>query len=211
MTHRLLEVFLDAAHGRFPPVDGAVTFLPGLPNGNRAIVALTGHAYVATDQSADEFGDLHLDGFGAALSPTAILRVAGSGEIGVNDVTLVARGTGRGIKTPITETWDNHPRVAHARRLRFDVEVYGDGEGFVTLSNGLAGRTEMSIEIADTAVSSGTGRRLILDAVAGVAADEYVFAAVSPGNARSLRSFLAAGFIPIGSEVIIDRRSSRLS
>jgi hypothetical protein len=31
-----------------------------------------------------------------------------------------------------------------------------------------------------------------------------VFAAVSPGNARSLRSFLAAGFVPIGGEVIID-------
>ena len=174
-------------------------------------MALTGHAFIATDQSANDFDDLHLDGFGAALSPTAITRAAGNGEIGVNDVTLVARGTGQGIKTPITDAWDNHPRVAHARRLRSNVEVYGDGEGFVTLGNGLAGRIEMSIEISDTALSSGTGRRLILDAVAGVADGEYVFAAVSPGNARSLRSFLAAGFIPIGSEVLIDLRSSKPS
>ena len=63
----------------------------------------------------------------------------------------------------------------------------------------------MSIEIADTARSSGLGRRLILDAVGGVPAGDHLFAAVSPGNARSLRSFLAAGFVPIGSELIIDR------
>jgi hypothetical protein len=29
-----------------------------------------------------------------------------------------------------------------------------------------------------------------------------VFAAVAPGNARSLRAFLAEGFVPLGSEVI---------
>ncbi len=211
MTHPLLAVLLDAANGRFPPADGAVTFLPGLSDGNRAIVALTGHAYVATDQAADEFDDLVLDGFGAALSPTAMLRVAGNGEIGVNDVVLVARGTGRGMQTPITDTWDDHPRVAHARHLRSNVEVYGTDEGFVTLSTGLAGRVEMSVEIADTELSSGIGRRLILDGVAGVSDDQYVFAAVAPGNARSLRSFLAAGFIPIGGEVIIDRNTSEAS
>jgi RimJ/RimL family protein N-acetyltransferase len=32
---------------------------------------------------------------------------------------------------------------------------------------------------------------------------EPVFAAVSPGNARSLRALLACGFTPIGSEVLL--------
>jgi hypothetical protein len=32
---------------------------------------------------------------------------------------------------------------------------------------------------------------------------ELLFAAVAPGNARSLRSFLSRGFVPIGSEVLI--------
>lgn len=36
-----------------------------------------------------------------------------------------------------------------------------------------------------------------------VPAGEPVFAAVAPGNARSLRTFLATGFVPIGSEVIL--------
>jgi hypothetical protein len=34
--------------------------------------------------------------------------------------------------------------------------------------------------------------------------NEPVFAAVSPGNARSLRAFLAAGFVPLGSEALIE-------
>jgi hypothetical protein len=34
-------------------------------------------------------------------------------------------------------------------------------------------------------------------------AGEPLFAAVSPGNARSLRAFLAVGFTPVASEVII--------
>jgi hypothetical protein len=204
MTHPLLDVMLNAARGAFPPVDGAVTFLPGLPGGNRAIVALTGHAFIAADLDASDFDGIELDGFGAALAPAAVLRVAGDGRIGVNDVTLVAPGTGRGTSAPTTTAWDDHPRVRYARQLRSNVVVRGDDRGFVTLSEGLAGRTEMSIELADPASSAGLGRRLILDAVGGVPEGEYVFAAVSPGNARSLRSFLAAGFVPIGSEVIID-------
>lgn len=209
VTHPLLDVMLDAARGKFPAVDGAVTFLPELPGGNRAIVALTGHAFIAADLVASDFGDIKLDGFGATLAPAAVVRVAGDGEIGVNDVTLVATGTGRGTKSRVTTAWDDHPRVRHARRLRTNVTVYGDDGGFFTLSNGLAGRMEMSIEITDTGTSTGNGRRLIRDAVGGVPDGQYLFAAVSPGNARSLRSFLAAGFLPIGSEVVIDRSSLR--
>jgi hypothetical protein len=156
MTHPLLDVMLDAARGEFPPVDGAVTFLPGLPGGNRAIVALTGHAFIAADLDAGDFDGIELDGFGAALAPAAVLRVAGDGRIGVNDVTLVARGTSRGTSAPTTTAWDDHPRVRYARRLRSNVVVRGDERGFVTLSEGLAGRTEMSIELADPAGSSGS-------------------------------------------------------
>ncbi|RIQ11374.1 hypothetical protein DY240_28965 [Jiangella rhizosphaerae] len=36
-----------------------------------------------------------------------------------------------------------------------------------------------------------------------VPAGEPVFAAVTPGNARSLRAFLACGFTPVGSEVLL--------
>ena len=47
------------------------------------------------------------------------------------------------------------------------------------------------------------GRALLHDALGLVAAGEPVLAAVAPGNAASLRAFLACGFVPIGSEVLI--------
>jgi hypothetical protein len=74
-----------------------------------------------------------------------------------------------------------HPRVARARRLRREVAVYVDpaGRGLVTL-----------------------GRRL---APAGAP----LFAQVSPGNAASLRAFLAAGFRPVGAEVLLLRDTVR--
>lgn len=72
----------------------------------------------------------------------------------------------------------------------------------MTVAVGLAGRTEISVEVS-TAARKGTGRALIGEALRLVPAGEPVFAAVAPGNARSLRAFVAEGFTPLGSEVII--------
>jgi hypothetical protein len=69
----------------------------------------------------------------------------------------------------------------------------------VTVAAGLAGRTELSVEAA----VPGTGRALIRAALGSVPVGEPVFAAVAPGNARSLRAFLAEGFVPLGSEVLM--------
>jgi len=205
MTHPLLDVMTSAAHGVFPRADGSVSFLPELPHGNRAIVALTGHAYIAAGLSAEHFDDVTVDGFGGALAPAAVLRVADGGVVGVHDVILVAPGTGTGLRTPVTSMWDGHDRVRHARHLRTAVVVYGDERGFVTVGHGLAGRPEMSVEIADSSSSAGVGRGFIADACGAVPVGQHIFAAVAPGNARSLRAFLAAGFHPIGSEIIIVR------
>lgn len=82
--------------------------------------------------------------------------------------------------------------------------MYGDARGLVTLADGLAGRRELSIELWSP--EDGTrhrGRSLLADALTLVPAGEPVFAAVAPGNARSLRSFLACGFQPLGSEVVL--------
>ena len=204
MTHPLLPVLEGAAAGHHPPVDGAVTFLPELADGNRAIVALTGHAFICT-ADPEALGDLSLDGFGAALHPGAVLRIADGGIVGVNDVILVAPGRGGGTDLAETGAWDDHHRVRHARRLRSDVTVLGGTSGFVTIAAGLAGRRELSIEVADPGAEPGLGRRLLDQARRAVDPGAWLFAAVSPGNARSLRSFLAAGFTPIGSELIIDR------
>ena len=99
--HPLLEVLEAAAQGNPPPVDGGVTFFPELTGGNRAIVALTGHACLCTDQGPDAFADLELDGFGAALDPLAVLRLADGGRIGVNDAILVIEGNRWWGRSPV--------------------------------------------------------------------------------------------------------------
>ncbi|HLE95408.1 MAG TPA: hypothetical protein VI689_03420 [Acidimicrobiia bacterium] len=199
--HPLLTVFLSAAQGAFPPVDGAVTYLPPLPDGLEAVVSFSGHAFVASRLAEDEFADLEPDGYGTVLHPRLLLRMAGpTGIVGIIDATLVARGTGGGSLQERTDL-DDHPRVRYARSIRQEIRVFGDESGLITLGKGLAGRTEMSIETFGS--GERRGRALIDEAVALVAPGEPLFAAVSPGHARSLRAFLSRGFVPLGSEVIV--------
>lgn len=225
MVHPLLDALHDTASGRHQPVDGGVTFVPELNDGIRAIVAFTGHAFVATSQDGDSLADLSLDGFGSALAPSAVLRIADGRTIGSNDVILAARGrgpgpgNGPGERATGTETgtetlrldsdlgptdmWDTHPRVCYARSLRTNVQVNGDEHGFFTLADGLAGRQELSIELVDPGARPGLGRALLRQALSSIEPGSWLFAAVAPGNARSLRAFLASGFVPLGSEIIL--------
>jgi len=212
--HPLLRLFLDAADGRFPPVDGGVTVLGPLPGGLECSVAFTGHAVIATSLPAAEVHRMNPDGFGASLAPDLLRGLAGpKGRIGVVDVTLAARGTGGADTTGATDAaprlseradLEGHPRVVYARELRTRVRTFGDERGLVTLADGLGGRRELSTELHEPQNGvHGLGRSLPLDALSLVPAGEPVFAAVSPGNSRSLRAFLAAGFTPVGSEVVV--------
>lgn len=114
---------------------------------------------------------------------------------------LAARGTGGSPKLTQRQDVEQTHRVRYARQVRTEVRVFGDERGFVTLAAGLAGRRELSIELERP--GAGLGRSLLLDALTLVPEGEPLFAAVSPGNARSLRAFLAAGFVPLGSESLI--------
>ncbi len=204
MDHPLLARFLDAAAGRFPPADGSVVFVDPLRGGLEAVVGFTGFAVIATRLDEADFADLAVDGFGAALQPEVLLRLADGGEVHSNDLTMVTTGTGPDPDAlPPTDRWDDHPRVRFARSLRSAVVVHGDETGFVTIARGLAGRTEMGVEVTAKLQGSGAGRVLIERARGLLAPDQYLFAAVAPGNARSLRSFLSQGFVPIGTEVLI--------
>jgi hypothetical protein len=209
-SHPLLGYFLDAVDGRFPLADGGVTLLPALPRGLACSVAFTGHAVIATELPADDVHAHGPDGFGGSLAPDLLRRLAGrTGWIGVIDATLCARGTGGTPRLAELPDAHDHPRVRHATMLREHVRVFGDARGLVTVADGLAGRRELSIELHRPQDGSrGHGRSLVADALSLVPEGAPVFAAVSPGNARSLRCLLAAGFTPIGAEVLIrpDRR-----
>ncbi|MFJ1757828.1 hypothetical protein [Kitasatospora sp. NPDC088134] len=204
-AHPLLGWFLAAAEERFPPADGRVTVLPPLPGGLECSVAFTGHAVVATALDGEQVVAGGADGYGGSLDPRFLLRLAGPGGwIGVTDATLTARATGGPPRLGALPGLDDHPRVRFARELRSDVTVHGDERGLVTLARGLAGRHELGVELHDPRPDGrGHGRSLLRDALTLLPAGTPLFAAVAPGNARSLRAFLAAGFTPIGSEALL--------
>ena len=100
-----------------------------------------------------------------------------------------------------------HERVTRARAYRTDVEVHTDAQarGLVILGRGLAGRLEVSIEVHPEHRGRGVGSDLARAALKLVTDGEPLFAQVAPGNVASLRAFLAAGYKPIGSEVLFLR------
>lgn len=209
--HPLGSILDDAADGRFPPADGAVEVLPPDQAVVRAVVAFAAHAYVLADVSLDELLARDADGYGGASKPDVLLWLAGpAGTIGSLDAVLVARGRGGGRLERRTDL-DHHPRVQRAIHHRRDVEVYADESGLVTLGEGLAGRREMSVELFDTTVRArGHGRRLIAAGLDQVQEGEWCWAHVAPGNASSMRAFLAAGFVPVCSVVVIEPASPAL-
>ena len=210
--HPLAAILADAAAGRFPPADGAVEVLP--PDGRTgAVVAFSGRAYVLADVDPDELTALGADGYGGATAPDVQRWLAGpGGEIGSLDVVLVAAGGGRpAASLPRRTDLDHHPRVVRATHHRRDVEVYADEAGLVVIGRGLVGRRELSVELIDRSSSGqGHGRRLIGAGLDQVPADEWCWAQVAAGNATSLRAFLAAGFVPVCSEVLIEPAAAPL-
>ncbi len=197
--HRLAGVLRAAAAGRFPEPDGGVEVVPPLGPGLDGVVCLTGHALIATTVPLARLLARGADGFGGALSAPVLRALAGrDGEIGVEDVLLVAPGTGW-TTLPERADLDGHPRVAFGRRWRTGVHVHGDERGLVTIGTGLAGLPELSFEVAEAARGRGHGRALLREGLGLVPEGEPVLVSVAPGNASSLRAVLAAGFTPIGS------------
>jgi GNAT superfamily N-acetyltransferase len=96
----------------------------------------------------------------------------------------------------------DHPRVHRALRYRSDVRIWAtaDGAGLLTVGRGVAGRLEVSLEVEPTAQRQGLGTALAAAAPALVS--EPLWAQVAPANVASLRAFLAAGYRPVGAEVL---------
>ena len=211
-AHPLRTILEDAARGRFPPQDGEVRVVPPAPGRSDAVVAFTRHHLIAADVDAEEVRCHLPDGeLAAPLSPAFLAWLGGriGSAPGSVDVVLAASGRAVGPDDPPLRVAGatSHDRVARAERYRDDVAVYADADGVavIALGSGLAGRRELALEIDEAARGRGVGRRLILAARALVPTEEFVFAQVAPGNAASLRAFLAAGFAPVCGEVLFLR------
>jgi hypothetical protein len=206
-NHRLAEVFAAAAGGRWPKPDGSIEVVPPPPGWAAAICAFSAHTIVAAPLAAADVAARLADGdLGAPVSPEFQSWLADrvGQRAGVLDAVLVAVGNGLGKGALRAASAPDHPRVRRAGRVRGEVSVWaprGDG-AVVCLGTGLAGRREIAVEVDPDRRGSGVARSCIRQALGLVAAGEAVFAQVSPGNAASLRAFLASGFAPIGSEVL---------
>lgn len=201
--HPLAELLRAAAAGRFPAADGRVEVVPPYLPGITACVSLTGSAMVATEQPLRALVEVGADGFGGLGLPSVLSLLAGpGGTVDTLDALLVALGTGRTV-LPERRDLEQHPRVRHARTWRCEVSVHGDERGLVTVSRGVGGLPELSFEVEPSWRGRGAGRALLAEALGLVPAGEPVLAAVAPGNAASLRSVLAVGFLPVGSVQLI--------
>ena len=207
----LAETLRRAALGDPPPPDGSVTILGPLPGPVDAICSFTAHHVLALGLDPDEIrarlpeGDLAAPMSGEFLSWVADRLGSRCGPVDAVLVTFGERETPQIALEEVDET--DHPRLARARRYRTDLSMFRDafGRGVVAVGRGLAGRWEVSYEVEPEFRGKGVGRSLAMAARRLIPAGEPLFAQVTPGNAASLRSVIAAGYRPMGAEVLFPR------
>ena len=210
----ILTTLTEAAFGRPPLADGGLVVLPPPPGPTQAVLAFTAHHVIAAAIDAEVvLARIDPADLSAPMSAGFLLFLSGwlGMSPGVLDVVLAAVGPAEAADATIElhqrDDLADHARVARAVRYRPNTTVYADApegpvRGLVVVGQGFAGRWEMAYEVEPAHRGIGLGRRLASAARALVPAGEPVFAQVSPGNAASLRCCLAAGFIPIASEVL---------
>lgn len=202
--HPLARVLAAAVDGRFPGADAGVDIVATGDRGREAVLDATAHAFIATAIPREEVLARRPDGLGRALMPEFLLWLAGpEGRLGSHDVVLGRTAVGGGTALGRTEALNEHGRVRRARSQRTDVAVFADESGLFSIGRNDFGWLEVSIEVEAHHRSAGHGRRLIGQALRVPPVGTPVFAHVAPGNSASLRAFLAAGFVPLGSVVFI--------
>ena len=211
MTSALDELFARCGRGELPPTDGRVEVVapPAVGAVRAAVYSFTAHLVVATDVAA---GEVHAvapaDDFGAWGGVASWLAARLGARPFSGDVLLYGVGTGGAPPLPLEDVDGySHPRVERAARYRDDLRVFAtpDRSGVLVLGRGVGGRHEMAFEVEPEARGRGLGRRLAACALALAPAGEAVWAQVHPGNAASLRALWAAGFVPVGAEVLFPR------
>jgi RimJ/RimL family protein N-acetyltransferase len=214
MVHPLALLLDEAAHDRFPPPAGSVRVLPPLPGALDALVSFTG-TFALTGALTQAEVDARVPR-GDFSIPTSAAFVSWISErlgarAATHDAVLVAISPSQSTPIEPVELVEvaerDHPRVQRALRYRRDVRAYEtpDRTGVVVLGRGITGRWEIAFEVADAARGSGLGRALAAGGVALLPAGTPVWAQVAPGNAASVRAVLAAGFRPVGAEILFVR------
>jgi hypothetical protein len=205
----LARLLREAARGTFPPADGGTTVVPQPSPRDAGVIAFTAHSVVFTDEDpAWVYATLDTPGcdpLAAAMNPrflTAFLDRTGRSTDTI-DVLSVATALHGEPPLAMEETDPDHPRVVSARQRRDDVRVWALEGAVLVLGRGVAGRWEVALEVDEPMRHHGLGRKLALAARHLVPDGEPVWAQQAAGNARSIRAFHAAGYLPVGSEALL--------
>ncbi|MFF3173698.1 GNAT family N-acetyltransferase [Streptomyces sp. NPDC057900] len=209
MTEALTEILAAAAQGRFPSPDGSTTVVRQ-PNARDAgVLAFTAHSVVFTDEDPRwvraALAGTPGDALAATMNPHFLgaLMARTGRHMNTIDLLTVAPALPGDPELELREIRDpGHPRVARAMGFRDEVRVWRTEGGVLILGRGVAGRWEAAIEVAEEARGRRLGERLAR-AARQLVPGPVVWAQQSPGNARSVRTFQAAGYRPVGSEALL--------
>jgi hypothetical protein len=209
----LADILRGVERGVFPAPDLAISVVPGPSEREAAVVAFTGHIVIAADVSPEWVAERVPAGdLAAPTNPpflTALAELTGRRVSSIDAMLLAPAITDPAKRAAAIEgltvlSDHEHPRVERALAYRTDVRVYGDVYGSVVITgHGLVNRLECAIELPDDIRGQGHGRRLARAARALIPPDASIWAQITPGNAASLRTFLAAGYHPVGSEALL--------
>jgi GNAT superfamily N-acetyltransferase len=218
----LAELLARVAAGQYPPPDGGITILPQPSPRDCGVISFTAHSVIFTDADPGWVRAQLPDGdLGAPLGSRflhALHTQTGRTAAGDGRAADPARSSHTVDMLWLTESLPgspglrltraanpSHPRVALARRYRDNVMVWAADGGIVLLGRGVTGRWEVAVEVEPDRRGRGLGRQLAAAARHLIPAGAPLWAQIAPGNAASIRAFLAAGYLPVGAEALLTR------
>lgn len=207
----LSHLIQDAERGSPPPADGVIRVIRQPSDADAAVVAFTSHVLVAADvEPAWVAGRLGRGDLSESMNPpflAALCERVGR-RVSSVDMMVYAPALDGAPPTDMRETrFVAHPRVRRATRFRTGARVWTTDGGVLVLGRGLGGRIELAFEVDPDRRGRGLGRALARSARHLVGSVDPgragVWAQVAPGNAASVRTLLAAGFVPMGAEALL--------
>ncbi|MFE5912310.1 GNAT family N-acetyltransferase [Streptomyces wedmorensis] len=207
--NEVARILADAARGTFPPMDGSTTVVPQPNPRDAGVLAFTAHSVIFTDADPAwvraRLAAASSDPLAASMNPGFLVALMAHTGLHMNTIDLltVADRLPGAPPLELREIEDpEHPRVARALKFRDEVRVWAADGGVLILGRGVAGRWEAAIEVDEAVRHRGLGRALAT-AARHLTPGDVVWAQQSPGNARSVRTFQAAGYRPVASEALL--------